>query len=90
MDIKQFEAFWADRQPDRTDLAEFWSRRAQSFNTHSAEADSSAYRRDLVAKVAARATVGKADAVLDIGQAGMPWFLRGWLARSKVLISRPA
>ena len=67
MDIKEFEAYWADRQPDRSDLAEFWSRRAQSFNTHSAEADSSAYRRDLVAKVAARAKVGKADAVLDIG-----------------------
>ena len=67
MEIKEFEAFWADRQPDRSDLAEFWSRRAQSFNTHSAEADSSAYRRNLAAKVAARAKVGKADAVLDIG-----------------------
>ena len=67
MEIKDFEAFWADRQPDRSDLAEFWSRRAQSFNTHSAAADSSAYRCDLVAKVAARAKVGKADAVLDIG-----------------------
>ena len=67
MEIKDFEAFWADRQPDRSDLAEFWSRRAQSFNTHSAEADSSVYRRNLVAKVAARAKVGKADAVLDIG-----------------------
>ena len=67
MEIKDFEAFWADRQPDRSDLAEFWSRRAQSFNTHSSEADSSVYRRNLVAKVAARAKVGKADAVLDIG-----------------------
>ena len=61
MEIKEFEAYWADRQPDRSDLAEFWSRRAQSFNTHSAEADSSAYRRNLAAKVAARAKVGKVE-----------------------------
>ncbi len=67
MDIKYFEALWADRQPDRSDMAEFWSRRAQSFNAHSGEADSSAYRRNLVERVAARAGIGKADAVLDIG-----------------------
>ena len=67
MNMNEFEAFWADRQPDRSDMAEFWSRRAQSFNSHSGEADSSTYRRNLVEKVAARANVGEADAVLDIG-----------------------
>lgn len=67
MNMNEFEAFWADRQPDRSDMAEFWSRRAQSFNSHSSEADSSTYRRNLVEKVAARANVGEADAVLDIG-----------------------
>ncbi|MFT3958649.1 MAG: methyltransferase domain-containing protein [Desulfovibrio sp.] len=67
MDIKNFETLWADRQPDREDMAEFWSRRAQSFNGHSAEADSSVYRRALVEKVAVRSGVGKGDAVLDVG-----------------------
>ena len=67
MDIRDFEALWADRQPDRSDMAAFWSRRAQSFNTHSGEADSSAYRRNLVERIAVRAGIGKADSVLDIG-----------------------
>lgn len=67
MNIRDFEALWADRQPDRSDMAEFWSRRAQSFNSHSGKADSSAYRRNLVEKAAARASVGNMDSVLDIG-----------------------
>lgn len=67
MDIKEFEAFWADHQPDRQDSADFWSRRAQSFDAHSGKADSSAYRRLLVEKTAARAGVGRQDAVLDVG-----------------------
>lgn len=67
MDISIFDTYWADRQPDRSDMADFWTRRASSFNAHGAEADSSAYRQALVTRVAARAGLGKQDAVLDIG-----------------------
>lgn len=67
MDIRQFEEYWADRQPDRSDMADFWTRRAQSFNTHAGEADSCAYRQLLVEKIAAKAGVGAADSVLDVG-----------------------
>lgn len=48
-------------------MADFWTRRASSFNAHGGEADSSAYRQALVARVAARAGLGKQDAVLDVG-----------------------
>jgi len=67
MDISIFDAYWADRQPDRSDMADFWTRRASSFNAHGAEADSSAYRQALVKKVAARAGIGRQHAVLDVG-----------------------
>ena len=67
MDSSIFDAYWAERQPDRSDMAEFWTRRASSFNAHGGEADSSAYRQGLVARVAARAGIGKQDAVLDVG-----------------------
>ena len=67
MDISIFDAYWADRQPDRSDMADFWTRRASSFNAHGREADSSAYRQALVEKVAARAGISKQDAVLDVG-----------------------
>ena len=67
MDSSIFDAYWADRQPDRSDMADFWTRRATSFNAHGGEADSSAYRQALVAKVAARAGLGRQDAVLDVG-----------------------
>ena len=67
MDISLFDAYWADRQPDRSDMADFWTRRASSFNAHGAEADSSAYRQALVDKVAARAGIGRQHAVLDVG-----------------------
>ena len=67
MDISIFDTHWADRQPDRSDMADFWTRRASSFNAHGAEADSSAYRQALVTRVAARAGLGMQDAVLDIG-----------------------
>lgn len=67
MDSSIFDAYWAERQPDRSDMAEFWTRRASSFNAHGGEADSSAYRQALVAKVAARAGIGSQDAVLDVG-----------------------
>lgn len=67
MDIKEFEEFWAERQPDQTDAAEFWSRRAPSFDTHSGKADSSGRRRQMVEETAARAGVEPEDAVLDIG-----------------------
>ena len=67
MDSSIFDAYWADRQPDRSDMADFWTRRASSFNAHGGEADSSAYRQALVAKVAARAGIGRQDAVLDVG-----------------------
>ncbi|MTJ92637.1 MAG: class I SAM-dependent methyltransferase [Desulfovibrio sp.] len=67
MDISIFDAYWADRQPDRSDMADFWTRRASSFNAHGGEADSSAYRKALVARVAARTGLGRHDAVLDVG-----------------------
>jgi SAM-dependent methyltransferase len=67
MDISIFDAYWADRQPDRSDMADFWTRRASSFNAHGGEADSSAYRQALVARVAARTGLGRQDAVLDVG-----------------------
>lgn len=67
MDSSIFDAYWADRQPARSDMADFWTRRASSFNAHGAEADSSAYRQALVTRVAARAGIGKQDAVLDVG-----------------------
>ena len=67
MDITEFEALWAERQPDRQDSAAFWSQRAKSFDTHSGKADSSAHRRRLVVETAEKAGVGKQDAVLDIG-----------------------
>ena len=67
MDTSIFDAYWADRQPDRSDMADFWTRRASSFNAHGAEADSSAYRQTLVKKVAARAGIGRQHAVLDVG-----------------------
>ena len=34
MDSSIFDAYWAERQPDRSDMAEFWTRRASSFNAH--------------------------------------------------------
>ena len=67
MDTSIFDAYWADRQPDRSDMAEFWTRRASSFNAHGSEPDSSAYRQALVAKVALRAGIDRHDAVLDVG-----------------------
>ena len=67
MDSSIFDAYWAERQPDRSDMAEFWTRRASSFNAHGGEADSSAYRQSLVARVAARAGICRQDAVLDVG-----------------------
>ena len=67
MDISLFEELWADQQPERSDLADFWNRRAASFNAHSKGAESGAYRRDLIEKLAARAGVDASSAVLDIG-----------------------
>ena len=67
MDISIFDAYWADRQPDRSDMADFWTRRASSFNAHGGEADSSAYRQALVARVAARTGLGRQDAVREVG-----------------------
>ena len=67
MDTSIFDTYWADRQPDRSDMADFWTRRASSFNAHGNEPDSSAYRQALVAKVAKRAGIDGQIAVLDVG-----------------------
>lgn len=67
MNISDFETCWAERQPDRADMADFWTRRAESFNAHAGEADSSVYRQRLVEKLAAKVHIGKADTVLDVG-----------------------
>lgn len=67
MDISIFDELWAEKQPERSDLADFWNRRAASFNAHSKDAESGIYRRDLIEKLAARASVEADSAVLDIG-----------------------
>ena len=67
MDTSIFDTYWADRQPDRSDMADFWTRRASSFNAHGNEPDSSAYRQALVAKIAKRAGIDGQSAVLDVG-----------------------
>ena len=91
MDSSIFDAYWAERQPDRSDMAEFWTRRASSFNAHGGEADSSAYRQSLVAKVAhGRAFAGRMPCLMwAAGRGGMLWNLHSLLAAWKAVTLRP-
>jgi SAM-dependent methyltransferase len=65
--LKFYDHLWINHQPDRMGQAEFWDRRAVSFNSHADEDESSQHRRFLVTHLSDRAGLGSDMSVLDIG-----------------------
>lgn len=66
MNLQYYDDLWRAHQPDQADQADFWNRRAFSFNAHKSESDDSG-RLALTERVAAKACLDSADRVLDIG-----------------------
>ncbi len=62
-----FEELWVNYQPERAGAADFWDRRAPSFNDHVRRDASREHRRHLVGHMARKAQLGPSGAVLDIG-----------------------
>jgi SAM-dependent methyltransferase len=67
MTLEYFDDLWTALQPDLSDQADFWNRRAPSYDAHSGEEDSSEHRRILVDKLMTKAGLGAGSRVLDIG-----------------------
>lgn len=65
--MRTFEDLWVDYQPERTGMADFWDKRAPSFNDHVRRDASREHRRFLVGHLARKAQLDPAVAVLDIG-----------------------
>ncbi len=67
MHIKLFEDLWRERRENKSELAAFWDRRAQSFNAHKHGGESAEESARLVVETAARCNLGQESRVLDIG-----------------------
>lgn len=65
--LEMFEQYWHLNQRDKLGQAEFWDRRADSFNQHKDSGDSKLHRGELIADLAARCRLQPDDLVLDIG-----------------------
>ncbi|MEG6501810.1 MULTISPECIES: class I SAM-dependent DNA methyltransferase [unclassified Desulfovibrio] len=62
-----FEDLWVNYQPERAGAADFWDKRAPSFNDHVRRDASREHRRHLVGHIARKAQLAPSGAVLDIG-----------------------
>lgn len=65
--MRTFEELWIDYQPERTGMADFWNKRAPSFNDHIRGDASREHRRLLVEHMARKAGLDPSASVLDIG-----------------------
>ena len=65
--MRTFEELWVDYQPERTGMADFWNKRAPSFNDHIRGDASREHRRQLVEHMARKAGLDPSASVLDIG-----------------------
>jgi SAM-dependent methyltransferase len=65
--LKFFDELWINHQPGWMGQAEFWNRRAASYNQHNGDQDSWEYRRRLIERLVKKAEVGSGSQVLDIG-----------------------
>jgi SAM-dependent methyltransferase len=65
--LEMFEQHWRLDQRDKTAQAEFWDRRADSFNQHKDSGDSKLHRGELMGELAERCRLGPDSLVLDIG-----------------------
>ena len=65
--MRTFEELWVDYQPERTGMADFWNKRAPSFNDHIRGDASREHRRLLVEHIARKAGLDPSASVLDIG-----------------------
>ncbi|OXS28214.1 MAG: hypothetical protein BCS36_00535 [Desulfovibrio sp. MES5] len=65
--MRTFEDLWVDYQPERTGMADFWNKRAPSFNEHIRRDASRELRRQLVERIACKAELDPSASVLDIG-----------------------
>lgn len=68
MNVDDFDRLWIDHQPDQDGMADFWNRRAPSFNAHkSQDAEAGVHRQALMDCVAAKAGLRAGSRALDIG-----------------------
>jgi len=65
--LEMFEQHWRLDQRDKTAQAEFWNRRAESFNQHKNSGDSQLHRGELMGELAERCGLRPDSLVLDIG-----------------------
>ena len=65
--MRTFEKLWVDYQPERTGMADFWNKRAPSFNDHIRGDASREHRRLLVEHITRKAGLDTSASVLDIG-----------------------
>ncbi len=67
MNIESFERLWVDYQLDRRDAADFWNKRAASFNKRIRRKSADEHRQRLMEHLAHKADLDRNSAVLDIG-----------------------
>ena len=67
MDISYFSALWASGNQEMYNCAEYWDKRAGSFNEHKKKSSSGDMRTRIIEFITARCQLSSYDSALDIG-----------------------